>query len=232
MAGMSRVRFAGGVMKVFRDLYVFADANTMADVVAEMEKTCPVGWSRDKAAEGRAQAFLISSGRINYCFACKSEKRRPAATVTLLQKDPETFYVSNIVPREQHQLEHDEYNAVLEDFYEKVLKPQAERAKLRHSFSGAEAGLERWMNQRTAELLRSFSAGANRGTGASHPSDRERWNAFMLSAHWTDSKLYPSALARWLVEVEEWSPVIAEQLALEYESGRRLLSYATTHKAS
>ena len=37
---------------------------------------------------------------------------------------------------------------------------------------------------------------------------------------------------RWLVESEDWSPEIAEQLALEYESGLDLLAYASNPKGS
>jgi len=217
-------------MNVFRDLYISANAEMMAAAIGEIEKTLPAGWIRDRAAESRIQAFPMPTKRIAYYFSCKKEKRRPAAMLILAQKDPGTFYVSNIIPIERHQLEHAEYNVVLEDFYEQVFKPYAVKAKLAHSgLTGAEAGLERWMDEATAELLRTFSSCANKGTGASHPDDRKRWNDFVLSAHRTGSKLDPSTLARWLVEEEDWSPEIAEQLALEYESGLGLLAHASSH---
>jgi hypothetical protein len=216
-------------MEVFRDLYVKADAETMAAAVAEMEKSLPAGWSRHKAAEDRIKAFPSQTQRVSYCFACKKEKRRPAAMLVLAQKDLGTFYVSNILPLEQHQLKRAEYNRVFEDFYNQLFKPHAEKVRLPHNVTEPEADLDHWMDDATAELLREFSACANKGTGASHPNDRERWNAFMLSAYRTGSKLDPSTLARWLVEAEDWSPEIAEQLALEYESGRGLLNYAFSH---
>jgi hypothetical protein len=215
-------------MNVFRDLYISADAATMEAAVAEMEHSIPTGWARDKVAEARTLAFSSITKRINYCFACKQEKRRPAAMVILAQKDPGTFYISNIIPIERHQLQHVEYNSVLEDFYERVFRPVAEKSNLRHKVTGGEAGLDSWMDEQTAELLRTFSTCANKGTGASHPNDRERWNAFIHAAHKTGSKLDPSTLARWLVEEEDWPPEIAEQLAFEYESGRRLLAYASS----
>ena len=198
----------------------------MAAAIAEMEQDLSAGWTRDRAAERRAQAFPISTDRVTYCFACKKDKRRPAAMLILAQKDPEIFYVSNIIPTERHQLEYAEYNDVLEDFYERVFKPYAEKAELVHTVTGEEAGLEQWMDDRTAELLHTFSSRANRGTGASHPKDRERWNAFVTAAHRTDSTLDPSTLARWLVEAEGWSPEVADHLALEYKSGRDILAYA------
>ena len=216
-------------MDVFRDLYISADAETMAAAVGEMEKVMPAGWARDKAAEARTQGFPSITKRATYCFTCKKEKHRPAAMLILAQKDLGTFYISNIIPIERHQLEHSEYNSVLEEFYELVFKPFAEKSKLAHTVTGPEAELERWMDERTATLLREFCANANQGTGASHPLDRERWKAFILSAHQTGSILDPSTLARWLVETEDWSPENALRLALEFESGLGLLAYASSH---
>ena len=110
-------------MKVFQDLYVSANAETMAAAVADMENNLPAGWMRDKTAETRTQAFPVSTRRISYCFTCQKEKQRPVAMLMLTQKDSGTFYVSNIIPVERHQLEHAEYNGILEDFYENVFKP-------------------------------------------------------------------------------------------------------------
>jgi len=136
------------------------------------------------------------------------------------------FYVSNIVPKERHQLAHVEYNSVLEDFYQRVFRHVAEQTGLRHSLTAADMGLDHWMSGKTEEKLRRFSASANKSTGSSHPSDLERWNDFVLSAHIERSNLDPSTLRRWLAESEDWPPEVAEQLAIEYEYGRELLTFA------
>ncbi len=219
-------------MEVFRDLYVSANAEKMAAAVAEIEKAMPAGWSLDKSAEARSRSTPVLTQRVTYCFGCEKEARRSAAILILAEKDPATFYVSNIIPTERHQLAHAEYNAILEDFYQRVFKPGADKIGLAYRFTGAEVGLEHWMVAETVERLRQFSACANKGTGSSHPNDRERWNAFVLSAHRTGSKLDPSTLMRWLVEAEDWSPEIAEQLAVEYQYGRELLSYAAGHQVA
>jgi hypothetical protein len=213
-------------MKVFRELSIHANADAMAAAVAGMEKALPADWVRDKAAEARTQSIPSLTKRAVYCFVWKEGDRR-AAMLVLAQKDADTFYASNIVPLDRREFEHAAYNAVLEDFYDRVFRPYAERAKLEHTLSEPEADLEQWLDAHTAKLLRTFSSGANKGTGASHPADRERWNAFVLSAHQSGSTLDPSTLARWLVEVEDWSPEVAEQLALEYESGLGLLAFAS-----
>lgn len=219
-------------MEVFRDLYIVASADEMAAAVARIEKDMPRGWARDKVMEERALSGSLVLNRLAYSFACEADGPRSAAIVVLAQKDPATFFVSNIVPRERHQLSHAQYNAVLEDFYSRVFKPYADNAGLRCELTGPEVGLEHWMSQETAELLRSFSTLANRGTGSSHPTDKKRWNDFVLSAYRTGSTLDSSTLARWLIEAEDWPPPIAEQLALEYEYGRELLAFAGVPKVA
>jgi hypothetical protein len=88
------------------------------------------------------------------------------------------------------------------------------------------------MSHDTAELLRRFSACANKGTGASHPLDRDRWNAFVVAAHHDGSRTDASDLRRWLIEVDGWAPEVADQLTVEYEYGRELLAYADGHRRS
>jgi hypothetical protein len=95
-----------------------------------------------------------------------------------------------------------------------------------------QVGLDDWMSPATAEKLRTFSTCANKSTGAAHPSDRERWNAFVLSAYQDGSRMDASALRRWLVEAEGWPAEVADQLALEYAFGRELLTFAEEHRRS
>ncbi len=218
-------------MDIFRELYVSATAEEMAELVGAIEQSLPAGWARDHAAEEWAQSGPFGRGPA-YCFACQPEGQRAAALVTLAQKDPDTFFVSNILPVARHQLARSEYNFILEEFCERLLRPAAERAGLKPILSSAAVGLEHWMSAATAEKLRSFSAAANKGIRTSRSGDREKWNDFVLSAHQERSSLSPSTLKRWLIEVEGWSPEVADQLAIEYQSGRELLSYAEGHRRS
>ncbi len=219
-------------MEVFRDLYVSVEPDRMAATADLIERSLPAGWTRDRAAERRARAAPGVRGRPIYCFTCEQDGRRPAATLILAQKDPETFYVSNIMPLAKHQLAHGEYNAILEDFYERVIRPYTGPGAVMASLSGDQVDLEHWMAHETAELLRRFSASANKDTGSAHPNDRDRWNAFVVSAHRDGSRMAASDLRRWLIEVEEWAPEVAEQLAVEYEYGRELLAFADGHRRS
>jgi hypothetical protein len=218
-------------MEVFRDLYVIVEPDRMAAIADRIERSAPAGWARDRAAEGRMRSAPVLTHRPVFCFTCIQDGR-PSATLVLSQKDPATFSVSNIIPVTKHQFTHREYNAILEDFYERVLQPYSGPAGMTATLTGSHADLEHWMPAEAAEKLRRFSACANRGTGSAHPRDRDRWNEFVVAAHQDGSRMGASDLRRWLIEVEGWPPEVADQLALEYEYGRELLAFADGHRQS
>jgi hypothetical protein len=220
------------MMEVFQDLYLSVEPDLMAATADLIGRSPPAGWARDCAAEAKMRATPVLSHRPAFCFTCTQEGRRPSATLILSQKDPATFYVSNIVPVSKHQLTHGEYNAILEDFYQRVLQPYTGPAGVTANLTGVRAELEHWMSQDTAEKLRRFSACANKGTGSAHPNDRDRWNEFVVAAHRDGSRIEASDLRRWLIEIEGWPPEVADQLALEYEYGRELLAFADGHRRS
>jgi len=218
-------------MEVFRDLFIRGNAERLAETMALVERSLTGGWSRDREIEERLER-LGPRKAVDYCFACTKEGQRPDANVFFTEKDAETLYVPNIVPRTQHRLAYGQYNALLEEFYQRFVRPAASQTGATAELTGNEADLDRWLSRLAAEKLRGFSRGANRGTGSSHPSDRERWNDFVLAAHREHSCLAASTLRRWLVEIEGWAPEVAEQLAIEYEYGRELLDFAEGRRSA
>jgi hypothetical protein len=217
-------------MEVFRDLYLHGDREQVAAVIAEVERALTGGWTRDSAAEEGMRS--LTAGSVTYCFCCTREADRPAVRVFLAEKEPGLFYVSNVVPYQQPQLSYREYNAILEEFYERFLRPHAERAGLRVELTSTQEDLGNWLSPAVAERLRKFSLCANKSTGASHPSDRERWNDFVVAAHRDRSSLNAWTLRRWLIEAEDWPPEVAGQLALEYEYGRELLAFSEGRRSA
>jgi hypothetical protein len=219
-------------MEIFRDLSINIEPERMTALADLIGRSPPPGWARDWAAEGRARSAPMLKPRLTYCFGCSQEGRRPAATLFLTQKDASTFFVSNITPSSKHQLAHGEYDTVLEDFYERAIRPHTELDGVSASLSGGQVDLEHWMSHDTAELLREFSKCANKGTAAAHPVDRDRWKAFVVVAHRDQSKMNASDLRRWLIEIDGWAPEVADQLVTEYEYGRELLAFADGYRRS
>ncbi len=218
-------------MHVFRELFIRGEPDRLTATLAEIERVLSDGWFHDKETE-RQLADLPPAVRSS-CFGCFDDGgNRPAATVILTPKKPDMLYVSNVIPHSRRRLNYDQYNRVLEELYKRFVQPAAAATGVVAELTDTQADLEQWLSSAAAEKLRRFSSCANRGTGASHPQDRERWNDFVVSAHQDRSTLDASTLRRWLVEVENWPPEVADQLAVEYYYGRELLAFADGHRRS
>jgi hypothetical protein len=217
-------------MQVFRDLLIRGEPDRLTATVAEIDRSLGEGWFRDEETERRLAA-VPTAGR-SACFGCSDGGSRPAATIVLTAKGPDLLYVSNVIPHSRRQLDYDQYNRIVTEFHDRFVRPAVAKTGAVAELTDTQADLERWLFPAAAEKLRRFSSRANRGTGASHPQDRERWNEFVLAAHKDRSILDASTLRRWLVEVEGWPPEVANPLALEYESGRELLAFAEGHRRS
>ena len=210
-------------MEFFRDLYIKCDDSSFDALMKGVEKTLPGGWTRDFDAEAHMHSGGISS-RLIYCFSSPTDGSIPAATIFLFEKSPGTFYVSNIVPSIKTELSYREYNSVLETFTNAIVRPIADQLGINIELTKDNIDIDDFMNAGTAKLLRVFSVAANKSTGSSHPLDQERWLRFVAAAHAEVSRLDASTLRRWLMETQGWPEETADQLAIEYEFGRALLS--------
>jgi hypothetical protein len=217
-------------MEVFRDLYIHCTSEQFTLLMGDVERSLTGGWTRDVAEEKRLRSLPFFEPSTS-CFSCAAAGARPAATVFLTEKESGTFHVSNVVPEKLGQLSYREYNGILEEFAA-LLRPCADRLGVRTELTAGQADLENWLSTEAAGKLRKFSASANKGSGASHPSDRQRWNEFVVAAHEGKCDLSGSTLRRWLVEVEGWPPDVASQLAVEYEYGRELLTFAESRRSA
>jgi hypothetical protein len=213
-------------MKVFRELFIRGGSAQLEAVGEDICRSLSDGWTRDAEAE----AHMRSMTEKVYCFACPKHQHRSAATVFLLNKDPGTLWVANIISHEKSELTYEEYNAIMEDFYRKLAEPAAGRNGAQAEMTEPQADLERWLPPEVSEKLRLFCSIANKRTGSSHPMDRERWYDFIVAAHESDADFSASMLARWLAEAGGWDDELAVKLAIEYEFARGLLAYANSEK--
>lgn len=208
-------------MKVFRDLTVSGSPDRLSRFLSSLESSLADGWVRSIDLEQR-----VSAGPAR-CFVCPAGAELSAGAVWFAQRDDSTWYVSNIVPQTAGSLTYDEYNAILQAFYDKFVVPAA--TELTVEFTQAEQNLRNWMSPEAAEALERFSAAANKSSGSSHPADRERWLAFLLRIHrdrrWPD----PTDLRRWLTEEEGWTEDAAFELIVEYEFSQDLLRFSESH---
>jgi hypothetical protein len=209
-------------MQIHRELSVTGDPAKLDAFGEDIRRSLRDGWTQD--AESEAYMLRDGGSRKVYCFTAPKRPRRPAATIFLVDSGPGKMYVANAVPQEKHQLSRSEYNSLLEEFFRQFVEPAATRTGVKAELTEPSADLERWLSPDAAEKLRRFSTSANKNTGSSHPSDRDLWYDFLVAAE--ESSFSASMLERWLVEVDGWSEEMAGELAIEYEFGRGLLTFA------
>ncbi len=205
-------------MKTYQDLVVRGNQQMLDRFIAVMEEYLTGGWTRNYRRE--AELSKVALGKM-YCFTCTAQGTRPASDLWLATRSDGSLYVSNILAKEFSSLTYDQYNAILSDFYNTCVGISAQDTGVTVELSNPNPNLEDFLSANTADLLRSFSVGANKTI--LHPLDRKRWNEFLVSAFHEGAALDTSMLERWLIEEEKWPEDEAHRLTVEYEHARDLL---------
>lgn len=206
---------------VFRDLTIRGKRGDLPKIRAALLDQVTIPW---KHAEEREEE--ISSGSLNdddVIMFSREQGNGIEAVGLLLWSRGDDYQVTNIVPRDVGQLGYEAYNAALNDFVERIAKPASQAVGFRIETTPERQSLTDWVSSDVAEALRRFSVLANKSTGSSHPSDRQRWFEFLFAAHGASEKLDADRLIRWLSEVENWPEDTAHDLAIQYELGLDLL---------
>jgi hypothetical protein len=207
-------------IEIFQDLALRGPADERKELrqilIAKASKPWSHAERREKEMAGRLpDRDVIAFERI-------SDDQLPAASLALWWR-VDAYEIGNIVPREFSELGIPKYNALLQEFARLIAEPAAEVAGFLVEITPAHQSLEDLSSPEVATALHQFSSAANKSTGASHPSDSERWLRFLIAAHRTRCHLRADQLARWLKEVEGWDDDHAHELAIQYEFARELL---------
>ena len=151
--------------------------------------------------------------------------------------------VGNIVPLRKNQLSIEEYNAVLDLFYEEIIVPN--RSKMQGiKIIGPESDIFdplKFISKDALDKLTRFCNYANKTTGSSHPNDEERWFDFICQTVDDNKTLDFDTIYRFLMDEDYWgkrTPEIgramghfawdeewAGKLATEYDNYVRILKF-------
>jgi hypothetical protein len=215
------------VIDVFSDLVLHIPLQERDASAAQLKSAARDPWSFD--AERSEELRRNSVGdRTVLAFTRAPTEDLPAAGLSLWSHD-DGFYVPNVVPLEMGEFTHAQYNEVLGDFANRVVRPVAARARFRIEITDGRQQLSDWIPSEAAQKLRAFSDAANKSSGSTHPMDRQRWFDFILAVHRSCSQLDTDRLARWLHEVDRWDEESAHRLAGEFEQYISILEYADKH---
>jgi hypothetical protein len=214
-------------MEIFRELAITLNQTNREDFIKMLEEHLPAPWLHNVEAESQIKKY--GGGPTQYSFKWRGTDDLPSASLWLTEMRCDELQVTNIVPTEVGKLTRSQYNSILLRFVEDVLRPAAELAGVQYRLSGENTSVEETLGPSLAAALTHFSDCANKSTGSAHPSDFERWCRFLVEAHHASVSLDGHTLGRLLNEELRWPMELANDLVIEYEFGRNLLSYYDQH---
>lgn len=207
-------------MKVFRDLYIRLNGSKIEDLIEQFTVRCGGHWHRALEREKDAG----SMGEKAFSFEHTAGDGLEKAGLSLFQKEGGTWYVPNIIPLDSSQLSCDQYNKILENFLDTIVRPSIAGPPVTAELTGDVVILKDVVGEDVAGLLHNFSVLANKSTGSSHPCDRNRWFDFLIAVQKKRISLDTDLLINSLME-DSWSEDRAHDLAIEYEFAIGLLDY-------
>lgn len=214
-------------IEVFRDLRIQASQVSLADVRASLLSAQTDEWVHGAEQESNLRQHAVGANGEDILVFLYKGVALPKSILTLWQRS-DAYRVSNIIPAEVNQLDVKQYNSVLMNFIATVVDNCDQRAAITLDLTDDIRTLDTWTSSLAAQALSLFSALANKNTTNSHPTDHERWEAFVILAHQCKNKLPVDILMQWLIEVDGWGETSASELAIDFEKGTSLLeSYDT-----
>lgn len=207
-------------MKTFRDLYIQLNTVDIERFKDMLSQQCQHPWQRSTDKEGD----LGLSGSKPLCFERNGADAEPSAALFLFPEDADIWYVSNIVPTDTGELSYDQYNDILESFFSDIVLPAIANTEVSAKMTDNVMSIESVAGKKVEEAFVRFSNLANKSTGSSHPSDRERWFEFLVLANEANTELHADLVIRALEELG-WSEDGAYKLGSQFEFADGILSY-------
>lgn len=207
-------------MKTFKDVFIRVGDVEIVDYIKDLTNELKKPWSR--AYENEKNSKYL--GEVAFCFQREKDATLPAAGLSIFKKGGNSWYIPNVVPIESGQLNYEEYNDIITEFYESCLMPLSAQHDIAVEISTGELEDEDIVGEIPAKKLKAFSNCANKSTGSAHPSDRNRWFEFIVTACNSENDIDTGDLKR-LLQQQGWSEALALDLVIEFEFGRDLIKH-------
>lgn len=212
-------------MKTYQNLEIHLEDNKYLNFVNDLiELTKGTEWKirPDLVANYKKNSF--SSNRLIYCVESPIltfENKEIKGAIWLWDYNG-YLEIFNITPLVNNSLDCDEYNYILNSFYELFIVRLIQKYNAQIKLSNPEKQIIETIGNEAYEALFSFSASANKSTGYSHPFDFQRWCDFIFIISRNRIEIGIDELISWLEE-NGWSNDMAYKLGLQFEYSLRLL---------
>lgn len=202
-------------MKVYKEMTILSKKRNILELKETLSNNSKMPWFYNVVDYGE-----------NYINVEYVADEPCSADIALLyKKDEKSYSVVNIIPIDKNELSIDEYNEILNKFHDFLTRCTAEDDfEIFFSNTGI-ITKEQILSEQTLKDLEAFSLTANKSTGSSHPSDRNRWYKFIIQSFKSEDykDLLPDTLQNLLIEDYKWTEQQAIRLVNEYEFSIGLL---------
>lgn len=219
-------------MKIYKELCFYGSEDDFRAFATGISKYLPSNWKDPQlntAADQLVVSYLGKEEEPAKLFLCKSKYENKAC-----------YRVTNIIPANVNELSIEQYNRILDIFYQNVIVPY-KRANIPLQVEGPTSDQFdplSIISRPALDKLRQFSLMANKSTGYSHPLDKQRWFDFICQTV-DDGRIFDvETLAKFLQDKEywgngkdgtgfssTWTEEMAWELAGNYELSCDLLMY-------
>lgn len=224
-------------MHVYKELTFVGTKEKLDELARDIYNVFPANWIKPDSNQ------MLK----DYILADYIGKQAPNAEVSIyygedLKRDG-CIKVCNIVPLQKNQLTIDEYNQLLDLFYNDIAKVYCKKNNGIEIIGPSSDQFDPldYISEEALKKLNLFCNAANKSTGSSHPCDEERWFDFICQTV-DDGRVFDyDTLFKFLQDEEYWGKeekdclgVIrqftwdeenAEELASEYDNYVRILQY-------
>ncbi len=216
-------------MKTFKDLTIKSSLEKLISLVEKLQ----ISDSSDfKFVSDKSEDYAKMIGKkTNEVLTFESPVIKGAiAFVWMVVGEENDLRITNITPNKSGQLSIEQYNSILDSFYDKVIKPNIDE-NYHVVLSTDTKTIVDYAGKEVAEKLQVWIKSANKSTLNTHPLDFERWASFLITAHKNESELTTSQLEKFLVdEIGISEERLVSKIVIDYEYGRELLNEYDKHR--
>lgn len=215
-------------MEKYQNYKVYIHPSEWQNFIFELKKVLDCGYWKRRAdlQELASKKMVFDEGQVKSVYSIETPEINFNGTVLkgimwfwLYDYCMEIF---NIVPTIGNHLNCAEYNYIIAQFEESVIKPLGKSFDFKVEKSKAVFDIVDVIGDKGLQLLQNFSKLANKSTGHSHHCDFSRWCDFVFYISRNKIALGVDDLMRWFIE-NGWTDDIADKMSLDYEYSIQLL---------
>ena len=207
-------------MEVFQNLNIFVPDGIESNFIEKLlDNITKSEWNHKSDFESNYQKNTASEDKIVICIETPNLLFNDVTLKAYVwfRKEEDHFEVFNIVPAKSGSLSFNQYNFILNKFYELFITNLREVFNLKIVFSKPNKSIIDFIGEDAADILIRFSRSANKSTGNTNPYDFNRWCDFVFILYRKEIHLSIGDFERWLIEEEGWSDDMASKLGLDLE---------------